>query len=138
MQELEAVKIILNNHGKPMASIQGTTCYYGISPYEMFYRKSEADKVIDELKDKVQMHDFFWEGCGFAKRGFKNAIAVSQAFDDLALSERHQKYKRCFRIAKWCINMMIFNSKYGTDRKWHFFKNWRDRWLALAHKFKEG
>ena len=36
------------------------------------YLKSEADKVITELKDKCQMHDFFWDGCAFAKRGFKN------------------------------------------------------------------
>ena len=54
------------------------------------YLKSEADKVIAEkdaeiakLKDKCNMHDFFWDGCGFAKRGFKNAIAVSEAYDFL-------------------------------------------------------
>ena len=38
---------------------------------------------IAELKDKIQMHDFFWEGCGFEKRGFKNAIAVAQYVEDL-------------------------------------------------------
>lgn len=47
------------------------------------YSKSDVDSVIAELKDKCQMHDFFWEGCGFAKRGFKNSIAVSEAFDEL-------------------------------------------------------
>ena len=30
----------------------------------LVYLKSEADKVIAELKDKCQMHDFFWDGCG--------------------------------------------------------------------------
>lgn len=50
----------------------------------------------------------------------------------------HYKYKRCLVMAKQCTSMMVFNSKYGTDRKWHLFKKWRDRWLALAEKFKEG
>ena len=49
----------------------------------------------------------------------------------------HHKYKRCFKMAKWCISMMIFNSKYGTDKKWHLYKKWRNRWLELAEKFKE-
>lgn len=49
----------------------------------------------------------------------------------------HHKYKRCLDKAKQCTSMMIFNSKYGTDKKWHLFKKWRDRWLALAEKFKE-
>lgn len=47
------------------------------------YDIGEVKEAIAELKDKCQMHDFFWEGCGFAKRGFKNAIAVSNAYDDL-------------------------------------------------------
>lgn len=51
--------------------------------YAKVYFKSEVDAAIAELKDKCQMHDFFWEGCGFAKRGFKNTIAVSEAFDRL-------------------------------------------------------
>lgn len=49
----------------------------------LFYIKSEADKVIAELKDKVQMHDFFWEGCGFDRLGFRNAISVRDYCDDL-------------------------------------------------------
>ncbi|MBO7550689.1 MAG: hypothetical protein J6T62_04090 [Fibrobacter sp.] len=55
------------------------------------YLKSEVDKVIAELKDKCQMHDFFWEGCGFAKRGFKNTIAVSEAFDKLEAENANLK-----------------------------------------------
>lgn len=58
-----------------------------------YYLKSEADKVIAELKDKCQMHDFFWEGCGFAKRGFKNTIAVSEAFDRLEAENAELKQK---------------------------------------------
>ena len=109
--------------------------------YAKVYFKSEADAVIAEkdkeiakLKDECLMHDFFWEGCGFAKRGFKNAIAVREAFDriedekieeleehidelqkatDYAWSKvnvyydelRHHKYKRCLAMAKLCYTM---------------------------------
>lgn len=56
-----------------------------------FYLKSETDKVIADLKDKCRMHGFFWDGCGFAKRGFKNTIAVSEAFDRLETENRRLK-----------------------------------------------
>ena len=51
--------------------------------YSVVYYADDVDAAIAELKDKCQMHDFFWEGCGFAKRGFKNTIAVSNAYDEL-------------------------------------------------------
>ena len=53
------------------------TCEIPLEEYDSIKRENA------ELKDKCQMHDFFWEGCGFAKRGFKNTIAVSEAFDKL-------------------------------------------------------
>ena len=118
------------------------------------YIKSEADKVISELKDKCQMHDFFWEGCGFAKRGFKNTIAVSEAFDKLKAENvklkseadkviaRH-KYKRCLDKAAWC-RLWYEQEKYEWQLKdvHHWFKmslfdKWHKRWLELAEKFKE-
>lgn len=56
----------------------------------LVYRKTEVDKVIAEkdaeiakLKDKIQQKDFFWEGCGFSKMGFKNTIAVANYVEDL-------------------------------------------------------
>lgn len=125
------------------------------------YIKSEADKVIAELKDKCQMHDFFWEGCCFAKRGFKNTIAVSEAFDKLEavnkfllLQNRElcqalqvmyskeeydkQKYKRCLMMAKWCKRKRIDAADYRIPRgKWDFYDKWHKRWLELAEKFKD-
>lgn len=50
--ELKAIKIELNNNGKPIASIQGTTSYYGISPNDTFYPQDKADEVIAELKEE--------------------------------------------------------------------------------------
>lgn len=55
MSELKVIKIELNNHGKPIASIQGTTSYYGISPNDAFYTKSEADKVISVLERQIEV-----------------------------------------------------------------------------------
>lgn len=57
----------------------------------------EKDATIAELKDKCQMHDFFWESCGFAKREFKNTIAVSEAFDRIEAENR--KLKRSLELA---------------------------------------
>ena len=53
MNELKVIKIELNNHGKPIASIQGTTSYYGISPNDTFYSQEEADKVQCARLEKI-------------------------------------------------------------------------------------
>ena len=48
--------------------------------------KGDYDKLKEEnerLKDKCRMHDFFWEGNGFDKMGFKNAIQVREYIDEL-------------------------------------------------------
>lgn len=37
----------------------------------------------EELKEKVRMHDFFWEGCGFEKKGFKSSIQVRNYVEKL-------------------------------------------------------
>ena len=58
---------------------------------DVLVKLEEQESVIAELKDKCQMHDFFWDGCGFAKRGFKNTIAVSEAFDRLEAENRRLK-----------------------------------------------
>jgi len=66
---------------------------YGTIADADVYLKKDVDEAIAELKDKCQMHNFFWEGCGFAKRGFKNSIAVSEAFDKLEAENAELKQK---------------------------------------------
>lgn len=128
------------------------------SVYYEYYAKSEADKVIAELKDKCQMHDFFWEGCGFAKRGFKNSIAVSEAYDFLEdenkqLKEsiaayqrnekisirdtRHQKYKRCMAMASKCRLRARWFGDNAFYKKEQWALQWHRRWLELAEKLKD-
>ena len=63
-----------------------------------YYRIDEADETISKLTDRCRMHDFFWDGCGFAKRGFKNTIAVSDAFDNLEAENR--RLRRALWLAR--------------------------------------
>lgn len=97
-----------------------------------WYEKSEADKVMAELEEnhKAEVKELL---CLI--RDKENNF--NRAFDSEEKEIRHQKYKRCFKMARWCAQMMVFNSKYGTAKKWHLFKKWRKRWLELAEKFKE-
>jgi hypothetical protein len=78
---------------------------YEFRPDGVCYDTDDVDSAIAELKDKCQMHDFFWEGCGFAKRGFKNTIAVSEALDRLEAENRR------FRMALWLARAQRANDK---------------------------
>ena len=78
-------------------------------------RKQFVDAAIAELKDKCQMHDFFWEGCGFAKRGFKNSIAVSEAFDKLEAENAELKKKLMPCLNGDCILTCEVVEKYGKE-----------------------
>ena len=50
---------------------------------------------------------------------------------------RHQKYKRCLAMAKWCRRNRLHASVCGPVEKIDFFEKWRKRWLELAEKFKD-
>jgi hypothetical protein len=105
-----------------------------------FYLKSEADKVIAELKDKALQYKVLdKEHCrdlNTQERFFAKQIA-------------HNKHKRCLVTAKWCLTEKVyFHYRYddwgdkGYDRpyKWKkvvFWSKWARRWLELAKKFKE-
>jgi hypothetical protein len=80
-----------------------------------YYDADEVDDAIAELKDKCQMHDFFWEGCGFAKRGFKNTIAVSEAFDRLEAENAELKKKLMPCLNGDCILTCEVVEKYGKE-----------------------
>lgn len=121
---------------------------------DVLAKLEEQESEIAELKDKSRMHDFFWEGCGFKRRGFKNSIEVSEAYDFLEeenaqLKEsiavyqrnekldireiRHHKYKRCLMMANMCESNVIWVKGCSEWRRW---KKWHKRWLELAERFK--
>ena len=81
----------------------------------LFYLKSEADKVIAKLKEKLveQMTLRVWA----------------------ELQLRHQKYMRCLAMARWCKAGMYLSYECDFKREW--WNKWHKRWLELAEKFKE-
>lgn len=84
------------------------------------YLKSEADKVIEELKKKLDLY----------KRGFKEDDRINAY---LYAELRHSNYKRCLAMAKMCHwKMGVFIYK-----KSDFYWRWHKRWLELAKKYKE-
>lgn len=104
--------------------------------YTEFYMKSEADKVIAELKDKLQnvssllkeTREWLVESQKLHKRCADNAVKVI----------RHHKYKRCLVMAMWCERNRIYAANFRKPRKkWDFYHRWYKRWLELADKFKE-
>lgn len=55
---------------------------------------------------------------------------------DLDKQLRHQKYKRCLAMARWCDAESDVADADGDydDMKW--YQKWHNRWLKLAEKFK--
>ena len=102
------------------------------------YLKSEADKVIAELKaQKAQAED----DCAYWKMSEGNAVAAMHETEEYAMQLynelRHQKYKRCLAIAMWCRRNRLHASVCGPVEKIDFWEKWRKRWLELAKNFKE-
>ena len=93
------------------------------------YDKYEADKMIAELKADYK------EACDRLQTA--NLIK-----DEQIAATRHQKYKRCLAMARYCLfwanywhcceptDLCAFIAKERLYRKWH------KRWLELAEKFK--
>lgn len=103
---------------------------YGSIADAKVYIKSEADKVIEELRNEADVYKAKYE------QEYDIAVHNEKQLSVMRIELRHHKYKRCLAMARWCVSMMIFNSKYGTDKKWHLFKKWHKHWLELADKFK--
>ena len=105
-----------------------------------FYRKSEADKYIKLLKDKANYNEFAY------KLKSEELADTCRFYED---ELRHQKYRRCLAMARWCLTESVyFHYRYddwgdkGYDRryKWKkvvFWKKWARYWLKLAEQFKE-
>lgn len=112
------------------------------------YIKSDADAVLAE-KDKmiVALEERIAEG----DRDFEWAEHQNERLLQIV---RHQKYKRCLAMAKWCKSEQTYSSFsiYATEHpksRWAsksvgagnwiaFWNNRERRWRELAEKFKEG
>ena len=103
--------------------------------------KSEADKVIAELKDD----------CAYWKMSEGNAVNAMHETEEYAMQLynelRHQKYKRCLAMAKMCkaryvvenvrVNSHCASWDYTESEEMKNWERWQKRWLELAKKFKE-
>ena len=96
------------------------------------YPKSEADKVIAELKDKLQAANEQIENLINSASGIM--LAQDRVNDDKCAELRHSNYKRCLAMATWCALAKQFK-----DTEWYekWINKWHKRWLEFAEKFKE-
>ena len=88
-----------------------------------YYPKSEADKAIAELEERIADGD----------RDFE--IVNHQNEKLLKIVCKH-KYKRCLAMARWCWAIKELN-RYGDQDYMDFAEKWRKRWIKLADKLKE-
>lgn len=104
MSELKAMTVL---------DIQQMGCYDNV----FVYFKSEADKVIAELKEQV--HDY------------AQGPYVMQARAEKEL--RRQKYKRCLANAEACMH-----KRWRTDEGFDYARSTRhmDKWLEISEQFK--
>lgn len=97
------------------------------SSWVMAYTKSDADRYIGELENKIRVMTLIIED---AKRDLLRQ----------AKEIRHQKYKRCLAMARWCASRSAswcFDPSEEQLHKSEFYDKWKHRWLELAEKFKE-
>ena len=102
----------------------------------LVYLKSEADKVIAEKENKLQnvsellkeTRAWLIESQKMHKRCADNAIKKL----------RHQKFKRCLSMARWCMTEYIQSKclDFTNTEQW-YWRRWHIRWRKLANKFKE-
>lgn len=97
------------------------------------YLKSEADKVIAELEYRIADGDEDFE-------------IVYHQNKRLLKIVRHQKYKRCLVMARWCEErynyLTCLENWQMTGREFqqvigNYWDRWYKRWLELAEQFKE-
>lgn len=91
------------------------------------YLKSEADKVISELEENHKK-----EVSQFLVLNREQANAANRLRDSMEQALRHQKYKRCLAMARWCRECSWSKCVENVD----FYYKWYNRWLELADKFK--
>lgn len=93
----------------------------------LFYLKSEADKVIAELKHQ--------------RDGAFGLTNTGLSLEDLNQMARkviaHHKYKRCLAMAKWCRVSARFDGSLDAFKYRDWYWKWFKRWLKIAEQFKE-
>lgn len=84
----------------------------------------QAVEQVDKLESDYE------EACGRLQTA--NLIK-----DEQLAATRHQKYKRCLAMAKWCNERYILDDCLYELGKTRFYDRWENRWLNIAEQFKE-
>lgn len=102
------------------------------------YLKSEADKVIAELKRQIEFLKVTTDSC---KNCAQCADGMGKVFDKefnpLKDKLRREKYKRCLAMAKWCRTSARCDEGLGAFKYRDWYWKWFKRWMKLAEQFKE-
>ena len=119
-----------------------------------FYIKSDADKVIAELKaQKAQVEDdcAYWKT--MAQKNAADNVVMAKQRAEAFKRECYHKYKRCLAMAERCKFRMYYLStivdyeasklrpnptsvkRYSKKKSRMYY--WKNRWLELADQFKE-
>ena len=101
--------------------------YIGPAPDEKgladYYLKSEADKVIAELKNEIEKQKRLRD---MALASVPNVLKVMKII-------QHQKHKRCLAMAKWCESENYTSCWYHENsERCEWTEKWEKRWLELA------
>lgn len=83
-----------------------------------------------ELKDKIQQKDFFWEGCGFSKMGFKNTIDVANYVEKLKAEniELQSFYDLHGNVDNYIDKLKAENEKIKDAQRWRKFPDEKPKW----------
>ena len=104
------------------------------------YKATEVDAAIAELKKKLAaaQQALQLNKTEALYSGLETMGRLSHEKDVVARRLRHQKYKRCLAMAKWCECKRIDSADDRIPReKWDFYGKWHKCWIAIANKFKE-
>lgn len=99
------------------------------------YIKSEADKVIAEKDKEIQRLENLCESYRIDCDNL--AIREANAYKEIERDNkqlRHQKYKRCLAMAKWCRTSARYDEGVGAFKYRDWYWKWFKRWLALAEE----
>ncbi|MCR4565845.1 MAG: hypothetical protein K5651_07135 [Bacteroidales bacterium] len=134
----------------------------------VYYLKSEADKVIEDLEEshkkevgqllieiaKLNKKIKLYEDLGSCKKGCP-ALRHSQRRVESEIYKvksnekeiRHHKYKRCLAMAMWCEEryhyLTCLENWQLTGKEYQqvigdYWDRWYNRWLEIATQFKGG
>lgn len=116
-------------------------------PPTQVYLKSEADKVIEDLKAKLKVQTSNAEEAWKLKDSYHTDY--SEAVEELFKKNkqlRHNKYKRCLAMARMCEErynyLTCLENWQMTDKEYQqvigdYWDRWNTRWLKIAEKFKD-